>query len=182
MSKFQVFSGFDPLRDFKLMTSNIHDCNFFEHEINGKTINISSGTNEDIIYQEKIITDGIIDLENINHDHKFIIWHNNLMSLNNGMSLKIKIENASFFINIVTKNIITRNYEQEFNIHTETESEELLSKIINYLYAHNNGIFDTNSISLQYPSIMILEKCFNGRLTKEVEDFSPKVKRKRKRH
>lgn len=104
------------------------------------------------------------------------------MSLNNGMSLKIKIENASFFINIVTKNIITRNYEQEFNIHTETESEELLSKIINYLYAHNNGIFDTNSISLQYPSIMILEKCFNGRLTKEVEDFSPKVKRKRKRH
>lgn len=183
MSKFQVFSGYDPLKNFKLMTNDTHDCIFLEHEINGKTINISSGTNKDIVYQEKIITDGIINLEKLNHDHKLVIWHNNLISLNNGISLKIKIEKASFFINIVTKKVFTQNHEYEYNIHTETESEELLSKIINYLCTNGKGIFDTNSISLQYPSTMILEKYCDGRLTKEIEDFSPKVKnKKRRRH
>lgn len=177
MSKFQVFSGYDPLKDFKLMTSDIHNCIFHEHEINGKTIDISSGTHNNIIYQEKIITDGTIDLERINHDNKLIVWQNNLISLSDGMSLKIKLEKASFFINIVTK-----NYEQEYNIYTKEESEELLSEIINYLYAYSKGIFDTNSISLQYPSIMVLEKYSNGHLTKEIEDFSPKVKKRRRKH
>lgn len=182
MSKFQVFSGYDPLKDFKLMTSDIHNCIFQEHDINGKTIDISSGTNTDIIYQEKIITDGIINLEGINHDHKFVVWHNSLINLNKGMSIKLKLEKASFFVNIITKSLSTSNYEQEYSIHTEAESEELLYKIINYMYAHNKGAFNTHSISLQYPSTMILEEYCNGHLKKEVEDFSTKTKKKRRKH
>lgn len=172
MSNIQIYDGYDPFKDFKLA----NNCYFYTQEINSRMFNISTGINNNNIYQEKIITDGVIDILKINHDTKYMIWNNNLITLNDGLSIKIKLEQANFFINV-----INRNNEQIYDIHIKPENIHLLSVILEFLRQHNKGLIDTNTIALQYPSTLILESYQGGKYSKEVEDFSPKTKKKRRK-
>ena len=156
MSKLQFFTGYDDLKDYKLINGEMRNCIFFEHDIN-KPFRISLGTKNGNNYSEQIITDGIIKRKKYSQERPLIIWKEEPIYLDSGISLSLKLKDATFFVNIVSC-----NNESICEIHTSNESEELLKRILEYVYRDNHDLFDTNSISLQYPSTTIEHRCING--------------------
>lgn len=166
MSKLQVFSSFDPLLNFKLNVTDVYDCIFLQNEnINGQ-INIGTGTKDNIIVEEKIITDGYISLDKKNPNTPLIVWKNNLIRLDNGLSISINISNATYLINR-----IRYGNEEVFEITLQNENEELMQRIIEYIYNNQLRNFTPNSIALYHPSTIALENYVSGKPIKEVMDF-----------
>ena len=144
MHNLQIYSVTDPLCQYKLMLNQIYNCTFFEHDTNG-TIDIGCGLQQLDMYHEKIITDGTILLNNKNSYKPKMIWNNELITLDKGLSISINISNSTYFVNIISK-----NNETLYEIHLLNETQEQIHDIINYLYNDRYG-YDTNSISLIYP-------------------------------
>lgn len=177
MSRLQIFSRCDELWYFKVAKEASYKCLFFEHPVN-KIVDVATGSLDDVIYEESIITDGNIELNRKNLYSPKVVWQNQLLTLNDGISIPIKISNATFFVTKIQVNDIVG-----YDIHTEVESEELLNKIINFIYNDKKELFDTESISLKYPYYIRLEKNKNGIKTTEYTDLAPdkKIKKRKKK-
>lgn len=172
MISLQVFSSLDELKYFKEVKQGAYRCLFFKHPIN-RTFDICEGELDGVTYEESIITDGDITLGKMNYHRPIIIWQNKVLTLDEGLSIAITLENATFFINKIKINDMVG-----YDIHTEYESEELLTKIIEYIYKGKTDFFDTSSISLEYPYTVKIEKSKDGNKTINYIDYSPSKKKK----
>lgn len=175
MSRLQIFSRFDELNYFKTEKESAYKCLFFEHPIN-RTFDVATGSLDGTIYEETIITDGTIELNGKNFYSPNVVWNNELITLNDGISISIKVNNATFFVTKIKVGDVVG-----YDIHTEKESEELLNKIINYIYNNEKHLFDTESIALKYPYYIKLEKNIDGISSYEYTDLAPDNKCKKKR-
>lgn len=146
MSQLQLFLETDDLANFKLNRSEQYGCLFFEHNIN-RTVDIGQGVYENNTYQEEIITDGNISLNRKNFNMPLIVYKNQLLKMKDGLSIPITLRNASFYI-LKTKIENEKSYDIEYSIHCNEESEELLSKIIRYLYNREYDLFTTESVKV----------------------------------
>ncbi len=147
MHNLQIYSSTDPLNQYKIMLNQIYNCTFYEHNTNS-TFDIGLGMKGLDIYHEKIITDGIITLNNKNNYKPYMIWNNELIALDNGFSVSINISDSTYYINMISK-----NNETLYEIHLLNESKEKIREIIKYIYYNRYG-YDTNSITLRYPDIV----------------------------
>ncbi len=181
----QIFAKGDSLRLFKQdKQTKFPNCAFYQHDINNQEIDISSGFEGNIPINESIITDGEISLQKKNLYSPSIVWEEHLLTLENGTSISITLDKASFMI-AVTK----RLGEQQIDIHVTEESRDLLTKILNFFYGKQSGLFQTSSIYFTSPTILILENIINGKKKQQTFDFSTsstkeyyKQKRHKRRH
>jgi hypothetical protein len=148
----------------------IHGCTFHEKNVNS-TFNLGAGCFENDNYHEAIITNGDIKLNDINKNTSFVVFNNNLITLKNGVSLSITISNASFFVLKTFK-----NGEIDYSIYTENEQEELLDKILKFVYDERYDLFQTESISIPDIKTIIRKKDYDGTFYKEKIDVDSDVK------
>jgi len=142
MSTLQVYDTLDTLRCYKLTKHKQYGCFFYEFNIN-KKFNVGVGTKDNIEYKETVITDGSISLNKKNFETPIIVFKNQAFKMDNGLSIPININNASFFILKVY-----RDKDIEYNIYYEQPNEELLDKIIRYIYNHEYSLFKTETIKM----------------------------------
>ena len=142
MSTLQVYDTLDTLRCYKLAKHKQYGCFFYEFSIN-RIFNIGAGIKDDIEYKETVITDGNITLNKKNFDNPIIIFKNQAFKMDLGLSISINISNATFFILKVK-----RNNETEYNIYYENANEELLDKLIRFIYNKEYSLFKTETIKI----------------------------------
>lgn len=163
----QFFSSIDPLKSFKEEAkSKFPNCSFFNHEVNS-SIDIGSGMYEGKTITESIITDGKISLQKKNFEKPVVIWANHLLTLENGTSISISIEDATFMIDI-----IKCLSQEQVDVHIPTEDKETLQKILNFFYGKQLGLYNTNSITFTSPTILVLESLVNGKRKQETINFA----------
>ena len=162
MKKIQICSQFDKLRDYKLQTNKEYGCTFHEVNINSN-LHLGQGTFNNDNYHESIITNGKIKINDINREKSFVVFNNNLITLNNGLSVSVSISDATFF---VLKTFM--NGDIDYTIYTKEEKEELLNSIIDYIYNDCNQLFNTESISIPDTKTIIEEKKYNGMHSKNI--------------
>lgn len=158
MRQNQIFSVYDPLRDFKQNVSEYNNYSFYEHD-NGinKNLNIGCGFYNNTLVEEKIITDGIINIVGKNYNKPFIIYNNALLSLDNGLSVLINITNANYFINVINYGNL-----RQYDIHLVEDNLPLLQTIVENI-SRNNLLRDSvNVASIEHPGIVTIER-FNER-------------------
>lgn len=163
INKFQYFSNYDKLRDFKIATLQQYaNCSFFEHDINAVS-SVSNGFFEDKPITERIITDGNISLEKHNKSSSYLIWENHLLTLENGNSIEFRIDGASFMV-------VSIKYGDEVHheIHSIEENRELLERILHLIYNQKGSSARTSSITFKTPSIISLENIVNKQRRKEI--------------
>lgn len=142
MSTLQVYDTLDTLRCYKLTKHKQYGCFFYEFSLN-RNFNIGVGTKDNIKYKETVITDGNISLNKKNFDSPIIIFKNQVFKMDLGLSISINISNATFFILKVD-----RDKDTEYNIYYETANEELLDKLIRYIYNNEYSLFNTEIIKM----------------------------------
>lgn len=163
INKFQYFSNYDRLRDFKI--DSVHkygSCSFFEHNIN-TTSSANNGTFNGLPISERILTDGNISLEKINREPSYVIWENHLLTLEDGRNIELTIEGATFMVAS-----ITYGEEVHHEIHTIHEDKSLLERILHLIYEQNGISLETNSITFKIPCAVHLENIIKGKKQKEV--------------
>lgn len=163
----QVFSKHDPLRAFKEKANKkFPNCAFFTSPVNS-TIDIGSGYIGENAVTESIITDGSISLQKKNFSKPLVIWENHLLTLENGTSISIEIENASFMIHVV-------NYlgQTQVDIHVSEEEKALLQNILDFFYRKRTSRYAASSVTFTSPSILVLESLVKGEVKQETFDFS----------
>jgi hypothetical protein len=162
ITKFQCFSPYDKLVDFKVNSVNkYYNCSFFEHKVNATT-SLNFGKHNDKTVSERIITDGNISLENISKDPAMVIWENHILPLEDGKSIDITIDRATFMVVSITYG---NNVHHE--IHVEHEDEGLLRHILHLIYKENGNSEKTSSITFKNPAIILLETIVNKNKTRE---------------
>ena len=181
MEKRQIFAESDPLRLFKEDAQKKHpNCAFFNHEINGREFDINRGFCKGESVNETIITDGNISLQKKNLYSPTIVWKEHLVTLENGTSICITIENATFMI------VITNHSgKKQVDIHVPVEDIQNLTNILNFFYGNKSGLFQTSSIRFTSPTILTLQNVIRGNQKIQTFDFSAgkeKEKFYRKRH
>lgn len=168
MDKRQIFIEGDPLKLFKINAQKKHpNCAFFNHEFNGKEMDINRGFCGNIPIDEAIITDGEISLQKKNFYSPSIIWQEHFITLENGTSICIKIEHATFMI-VITN----RLGEKQVDIHVAEEDRETLTNILNFFYGGRSGLFQTSSIRFTSPTILTLQNIVRGNIKMQTFDFS----------
>ena len=165
MANLQAFTIDDNLRSQKELINDFYNVTFTEHPVNG-IVPVNSGTQNNIIIEEEIITDGIISIKRNNLVTPSIVFLNNYIVLDEGLSININLNKATFYINIIKSNNII-----QYDIHVEKESKELLV-ISNY--TQNN----INSISIRYPRKITITNIINGKNKTEYIDFYDTGKKK----
>lgn len=175
MGKLQQYTYADPLRDLKLAATEINDVTFSQENIN-RLINIGAGTYNGNIIEEQILTDGIIKIEQNNKELPSMVLLNNYLKLDTGLSIKIKIENAKFFINI-----IKCNNTIQYDVHTLEENKEILQHILNLINNYNINKDDISSISIKHPGKISINNYINGKHQCDYINFYDNYKTKKKR-
>lgn len=173
MANLQAFTIDDNLRSQKELITDFYNVTFTEHPVNG-IVSVNSGTKNNIIIEEEILTDGIISIERNNLVTPSIVFLNNYIVLDEGLSININLNKATFYINIIKSNDII-----QYDVHVEKESKELLDKIYQLIsnYKQNN----INSISIRYPGKITITNIINGKNQTEYIDFYDTGKKKRKK-
>lgn len=162
INKFQYFSNYDRLRDFKMeATQRYTNCSFFEHEINAVS-SINNGIFNNLPISERVLTDGKISLDKINRGNSYVIWENHLLTLEDGRSIEIKIEGATFMVAS-----IMYGEEVHHEIHTNQEDNLLLEKILDLVYKQNGSSIETSSVTFKTPCIVSFENIIKGKKGKE---------------
>lgn len=173
MSKLQIFSIYDRLKDFKVEALNkYHDCAFFEGPVNGQ-FDIGTGLNNNCSFSEQIITDGQITLCKKNNYLPNIIYQNALIKLKSGLSIEAEISDASFFVNITR----CENGNKEVNVHVEKEDSKTLTRILELIYQQKPTFKNTSSIKAVSGGIIIIEKQLNSKYTKEKLDLKKGIQK-----
>lgn len=168
MTKRQVFASADPLKKFKEeKAKQFHNCAFFNHKINGKEMDISRGFEGEIPIDESIITDGEISLQKKNLYSPSIIWQEHFITLENGTSICITIERATFMI-VITN----RLGEKQVDIHVTEEDKNALTNILNFFYGNRPSLFQTSSIRFTSPTVLTLQNIVKGNIKIQTFDFS----------
>ena len=171
MATLQIYDALDTLRCYKLMKHKQYGCFFYEYSVNRK-FNIGTGYKDNIEYKETVITDGNISLNKKNFETPIIVFKNQAFKLDTGLSIPIDIKNATFFILKVY-----RDNDIEYSIYYEDATEELLNKIIRYIYNHEYNLFKTESIRmLDNETIGLIT---NNR--EEIISLAPKTKKKKRK-
>lgn len=177
----QIFIKEDPLRLFKEKAQRrFPNCAFYTHSVNG-SIDVATGSLDEMPATESVITDGKISLQRKNHYSPSIVWENHFLTLDNGTSISIEIQDASFMIS-VTKYL----GQEQVEIHVEKEDRDTIQKILDFFYKKQIGLYNTNSITFNSPTILKLESIVDGRQSQEIIDFNTgssqyrKVKKGRK--
>lgn len=163
----QMFVRHDSLREFKESAQKTFpNCAFYSDKANG-VVNIGAGFLNGNSVTERIVTDGTISLQRKNQDSPHIVWENHLYTLENGTSISIEIEKASFMIDVVS-------YlgQEQVDIHVEQEDKNFLQRILNYFYERQVGLYDTHSITFTSPTILLLESIVDGKRKTETLDFA----------
>lgn len=181
MGRLQIFDRSDKLRDIKMEATEFLNITFAEHPINEK-INIGSGSKNGIVLEEQILTDGTISIERNNKTSPSIVLLNNYIKLDEGLSISISLQKASFYINIIKcGNII------QYDVHTEKESKELLNHILQFISLDGHKEDSLSSITLKYPGFITIKNYINGKVDIDTIDFYNKKetgrnKTKKKKH
>lgn len=164
----QIFAECDPLKLFKKDARKKYpNCAFFNHEINGKLVDINRGFDGDVPIDETIITDGEISLQKKNFYSPSIVWKEHLITLENGTSICITIERATFMI-VITN----RLGEKQVDIHVAEEDRTTLTNILNFFYGKQSGLFQTSSIRFTSPTVLTLQNVVRGNIKIQTFDFS----------
>ncbi len=150
MKMLQIFAREDALRDYKLKKVKAFGAiYFFEDQVNG-VVDMSSGHINELNVNEKILTDGNISLSRINRYAPQVIWHDRLQTLDNGSSIAIEIDGATYMVCA-----ITFGDKIAYEIHVTEESQELYDKILAYLFA-NNHVINPNLVFFRSPKEIVL--------------------------
>lgn len=164
----QIFTQCDSLKLIKENAKKQHpNCAFYTHEINGREIDINTGFIGEEEIREAIITDGKISLQRKNHYSPRVVWENHLVTLNNGFSISITIEEATFMI-VVTN----RSGDKQVDMHIPNPDRKTIQDIIRFFYGGKQSLFEASSIRFTSPTMLILESATNGTVKQETFDFS----------
>ena len=125
------------------------NCHIDEQELE-HTVHMSAGMLHGRSTLERIITDGTISFKEKEEKPQKILWQNHLIQLENGTTITVEIQDATFMVDI-----IRLGKEEEVSIHIENPDPKLLENLIGYLYRHHYGGFKENRI--EFTSPMILE-------------------------
>ncbi len=163
----QIFIREDPLKLFKeKVQTRFPNCAFYNHPVNGN-VDVATGSLEGVSATEAVITDGTISLQRKNHYSPSIVWKNHFLTLDDGTSVSIEIQNASFMIS-VTKYL----GQSQVDIHVEKEDRDTIQRILNFFYQKQLGLYNTNSITFNSPTILKLESIVDGKQSQELIDFN----------